>query len=387
MIGDLPAFELESYFSRWSFAATHSFTASEAQTMTVRELLDLAGVPLEALGEIDLGYRSAVGGAELRHEIAGTYEQVAQDDLVCFAGAQEGLFWTLADLLRDGGHAVVTVPNYQSMESVPLASPAEVSGLPLWTGSGSDLRWELDLDRLESLLRPDTKVVAVNFPNNPTGYLPDEARFRALARLCDERGIHLVSDEVYRGVETDPASMLPQAADLSPRAVSINVMSKSFGLPGVRVGWVASRDAALLARLERRKHYTSICNPGPSEFLATVALRNAEAIRGRVRQLIQANLELAVDFFAEFPELFEFEPPRGGSVCYPRYLGDDGVESFVQRSLQEASVLMLPASLYRSQLTSTPSDRFRVGLGLAGVPDAIGALRAHLSRSDSMAPA
>ncbi|MGB7450454.1 MAG: pyridoxal phosphate-dependent aminotransferase [Ornithinimicrobium sp.] len=387
MITELPAFELEAFFSRWGGAAKHSFTASEAQTMTIGELLEVAGMPLEALAEIDLGYRAAVGSPDLRREIARTYDDLGEDELVCFAGAQEGLFWTLADVLRDGGHAVVTVPNYQSLESVPLATPAEVSGLPLWRGTGSDLRWELDLDRLQSLLRADTKVVAVNFPNNPTGYLPDEATFRALVRMCDERGIRLVSDEVYRGVEIDPATTLPQAADLSPLAISINVMSKSFGLPGVRVGWVASRDAELLGRLERCKHYTSICNPGPSEFLATLALRHAGPIHARVRDLIRSNLALAVDFFADFPELFEFAPPLGGSVCFPRYLGSEGVESFVQRALEEASVLMLPASVYRSGLAATPDDRFRVGLGLAGVPDAIGALHAHLSRREAMTPA
>jgi len=384
VIADLPDFELEAYFSRWQGSMTHSFTASEAETMTVGELLALAGEPLEALAEVDLGYRSSAGSPSLRSEIAATYGQVGAGGVLTFAGAQEGLFWTLAELLRGGGHAVVTVPNYQSMESLPLSSPAEVTGLPLWRGSGADLRWELDLDRLEDMLRPDTRVVAVNFPNNPTGYLPGEATFRTLAAMCEERGIYLVSDEVYRGVEIDPADTLPQVADLSPLGVSINVMSKSFGLPGVRVGWVASQDTALLARLEGRKHYTSICNPGPSEYLATLALRHADQIHERVRGLIASNVELAADFFAEFGDLVAFESPRGGSVSFPRYLGTDGVETFVRRSVEEAGVMMLPASVYQSRLAPTPLDRFRLGFGRVGVPAAIRALRSHLNGEDRL---
>ena len=128
--------------------------------------------------------------------------------------------------------------------------------------------WRLDLDRVRAALRPSTRLIAVNFPNNPTGAIPDPDTWRGLVDLCEERGIRLVADEVYRGLELDPARRLTQAADMSPTAVSVNVLSKSYGLPGLRVGWVATRDRDLLRTLERHKHYTSICNAGPSEFLA-----------------------------------------------------------------------------------------------------------------------
>jgi aspartate/methionine/tyrosine aminotransferase len=205
--------------------------------------------------------------------------------------------------------------------------------------------------------------VAVNWPNNPTGGIARPEDFRALVELCDERGIRLVSDEVYRGVELDPEKTLPQAADLSETALSLNVMSKAYGLPGLRLGWLACRDRRLLGRLERRKHYTSICNAAPSEALATIALGNGERIRERTRGIVRENLPLFEAFFAGRPDLFEWYAPAGGCVCYPRYLGADGVESFCRRLLEDAGIVLLPASIFASTLADGPADRFRVGLG------------------------
>jgi aspartate/methionine/tyrosine aminotransferase len=378
LIGNLPDFKLESWFSRWESHTRHQFTASDLETMTVSELLDLAGMPLEALAATDLGYRSPFGTEQFRQAAARTYESAAEDDVLSFAGAQEALFWVMAELLCEGGHAVITVPNYQSLESVPVSTGAQVSGLPLWRGEGAELEWTLDLDRLASMLRPDTRMVAVNFPNNPTGFVPDRKTFEELATLCDSRGIALVSDEVYRGVELDPERTLPQAADLSDRAISINVMSKSYGLPGLRVGWAASKDRDLLSRLERRKHYTSICNPGLSELLAAIGLDHGEQIHDRNRNIVRQNVEIVRDFFDEFPDLLEFDAPVGGCVSYPRYLGPEGTEEFVIRAIEDAGVMMLPASLYTSALCETPSDRFRIGIGRTSVPAAVDALREHL---------
>jgi aspartate/methionine/tyrosine aminotransferase len=383
MIGALPDFRLETWFSRWEFAAAHSFTASDAQTMTVAELLEMAGRSLDDIAGIDLGYRPTYGTRELREAVAQQYDVIAADDVLAFAGAQEALFWVLAELLADGGHAVVTVPNYQSVETVPLASSASVSGLPLWAGDGAALRWTLDLDRLLSLLRPDTRVVAVNFPNNPTGFVPDHDTFRALAQLCDDRGIVLVCDEVYRGVEVDPATTLPHAADLTPSAVSVNVMSKSYGLPGLRVGWVATQDRALLDRLERRKHYTSICNPGLTEHLAALALSVGGTIHARNRAIVAANITLVREFFADYPDRFEFEAPAGGCVSFPRYIGADGPEVFARRAIEEAGVLTLPASIYSSALAQVPMDRFRIGFGRTSLPSTLEALRVHLDQQRS----
>lgn len=355
----LPDFRLETYFSQWEFTARHHMTASDAQTMTLSELLDLADDKERAAFEnLSLGYTETFGDPALREVIAQTYERVDAADVICFAGAEEALYLTMNVLLDAGDHAVVLTPNYQAAETVPLAL-CEVTGVAL----DPDRDWALDLDKVKASIRPNTRVVSVNFPNNPTGKVISAADFTELARLCDERGVHLFSDEVYRGLERDPSRTLPQAADLSERALSLNVTSKSLGLPGLRVGWITCRDRTLLSRLERAKHYTTICNSAPSEVLARIALKARSTILERNRALIAANLPVFEAFFAEFPGDFEWQAPDGGCVTYPRYRGPEGVEEFCTRLVEEAGVLLLPASIYRSELTPTPTDRFRVGVG------------------------
>jgi len=355
----LPEFRLETFFSRWEFAARHHLTASDAQTITMAELLELADdEDRHAWQTLSLGYTRTFGDPVLRRVIAETYEHADADDVICFAGAEEALYLAMQVLLGPGDHAVVVTPNYQAAETVPLAL-CPVTGVAL----DPDRDWALDLDAVAAAIRPETRVVSVNFPNNPTGAVPDAADFARLARLCDERGIHLLSDEVYRGLELDPTRTLPQAADLSPGALSLNVTSKSLGLPGLRIGWITCRDRGLRARLERAKHYTTICNSAPSEVLARIALKSRPRILARNRAIIAANLPAFDAFFAEFAELFSWRAPAGGCVAYPRYLGVDGVERFCAALLEEAGVLLLPASVYRSELTPTPADRFRIGVG------------------------
>lgn len=362
----LPDFKLETYFSRWEFSARYHLTASDAQTMAVSELLELADEDGRRRWDtLALGYTETRGLPALREEIASTYDVVAPEDVMCFAGAEEAIYLAMHALLEAGDHAVVLTPNYQAAETIPL-SICEVTGIALVAESN----WSLDVDAVERALRPNTKLVSVNFPNNPTGAVPDPVTWQRLVSLCDERGITLFSDEVYRGLELGRPS-LPQAADLSANALSLNVMSKAYGLPGLRIGWIACRDRALLDKLERAKHYTSICNSAPSEILALIGLRARDRILERNRGIVAANLPLFADFFGRFPDLFDFTSPQGGCVCYPRYLGADGVEAMCTELVEQAGVLLLPSSIYSSELTETPTDRFRVGVGRQGPQEAL----------------
>jgi aspartate/methionine/tyrosine aminotransferase len=371
----LPDFRLEVHFSRWEFVARHNLTASDAQTMTVSELLALGSdEDRAAFDDLALGYVPTRGSDRLRAAIASTYATCGPEDVLAFAGAEEAMFWALQLLAEPGEHAVVTVPNYQALETVPRAAGIEVTGVLL------DERddWRLHLDAVEAALRPTTRVVAVNFPNNPTGAVPDAETFAALVELCEERGIRLFSDEVYRGLELDPARTLPQAADLSPTALSLNVLSKSYGLPGLRIGWLACRDHTVLDRLERHKHYTSICNAGPSELLGAIALGAGAQVQARNRAIIAENLPQFDAFFARHAELFEWAPPQGGCVAFPRYLGAEGVEEMCRELLERQSVFLLPASIYRSDLARVPEDRFRIGVGRRDPGPALAAFDAYL---------
>lgn len=370
----IPDFRLEVHFAKWEFVAQHNMTASDMESMRVADLLALAdGGDRDAWEALRLGYTESRGAPSLREAIAATYDTLSESDILCFMGAEEGLFCAMHALLEAGDHAIVTVPNYQATETVPR-SICDVTGLMLRPEAG----WALDVDELRAALRPNTKLVAINFPNNPTGAIAERAVFEAIIALCAERGIFLLSDEVYRGLERDPGRALPQAADLDGRALSLNVMSKAYGMPGLRLGWIASRDHATLSRMERIKHYLSVCNAGPSEVLAQIALRNRGAILKRNRDLCRANLAKLDAFFADHGDLYEWEAPPGGCVGYPRYRGADGVEAHCRHLVEEAGVLLLPASIFASDLLAAPADRFRVGFGRADLDAGLDAWRRHL---------
>ena len=293
--------------------------------------------------------------------------------MLCFAGAQEAIHTAMHALLGPDDHAVVVLPNYQSTETIPSGLCA-VSGVALDPARG----WTLDIDAVAAALRPNTRLIAINFPNNPTGKILERDRFDALVALCRRRGIWLFSDEVYRLIERDAALRLPAAVDAFELGLSLGGLSKSYGLPGLRIGWIACRDPALLQRMERIKHYLSICNAPPSEMLAAIALEAGERILARNRGIAADNVTLLHDFFDAHAELFRWYRPDGGVVGFPCYAGADGVEAFCARLIEQHGVLLLPASVYRSELARTPADRFRIGFGRADLAAGLDALEAAL---------
>ncbi|MEL7449755.1 MAG: aminotransferase class I/II-fold pyridoxal phosphate-dependent enzyme [Pseudomonadota bacterium] len=367
-------FALETFFSRWEFTARYHMTASDVETLTVGALCELAGTDTAAvLDEQQLGYIPTWGTEALRETIATTYDELSAEDILCFAGAEEGIYAAMRVMLKAGDHAIVAVPNYQAAETLPL-DICDVTGVELHADSG----WRLDLDELRDALRPNTVLVSVNFPNNPTGAIMPPDDFAALVALCRERGIYLFCDEVYRMLELDPGKRLPQAAEAYEKGLSLNVMSKSLGLPGLRIGWIACRDRALLTRMERYKHYLSICNSAVSERLAVLALGVRDTILSRNRALMRTNLEKLDAFFAKYGELFDWRHPDGSCVAFPKYKGDVGVEDFCETLVNETGVLLLPSSVYRSELMTTPADRFRIGFGRAGIDEGLATFADYL---------
>ncbi|WP_113153979.1 aminotransferase class I/II-fold pyridoxal phosphate-dependent enzyme [Nitratireductor sp. OM-1] len=369
-------FALEVHFSRWEFNARHHMTASDMESMTLGELTQMAGpTAREQLDSLWLGYTETWGAPDLREAIAATYDGLSASNILCFAGAEEGIYAAMRVMLTPDDHAIVSVPNYQAAETVPLGLCA-VTGVPLL----EDENWRLDLDAVRAAIRPNTKLISVNLPNNPTGALMPQDDFAELVEICRAHDLYLFSDEVYRLLERDESKRLPQAAEIYEKGISLNVMSKAYGLPGLRIGWIASPDTALLLKFERYKHYLSICNSAPSERLAVMALSVSDRILERNRALIAENLEKVDAFFADHADLFDWTRPDGGCVAYPRYRGADGVEAFCRDLVEEQGVLLLPASVYHSELMDAPAGRFRIGFGRRGIDAGLTAMRAFLER-------
>ena len=373
----LPDFRLETYLAKWEFAARYHMTASDAESLSLADLLALADPrDLEGFERLWLGYLPPAGTRELRAAIASTYQSVTADQILTFAGGGEAIYVAMHALLEYGDHAIVVTPTYQSLETLALSLCA-VTGVAL----DATRKWNLDLDQVRAAIRPNTKLLVVNFPNNPTGKILASAEFSKLIEICREHGLWLLSDEIYRLIERDPIMRQSAAADRYERALSLSVMSKVYGLPGLRIGWIATRDGHLLERMEKIKHYLSICNSAPSEALAVIALKASDKILNRNRSLIEVNLPRVEQLWAEFPALFEWETPDGGTVGYPRYKGRDGVEVFTRRLVEEANVLLLPANIFHSELTPLPPDRFRIGYGRSYVPAGLEVMRDWLRRN------
>ncbi len=356
-------FALERYFARWEFAVRHVLGASDVEPFSLAEVLALADDDSRRRWDaLSLGYTETAGLPALRAEIASLHEPLGADDVLTFAGAEEGVFVAMHALLEAGDHAVVVWPAYQSLFEIARSIGASITFVPL------DPRdWSLDVDAVAAAMRPNTRVIVVNFPHSPTGAQLPADRFARLIAIAELHGVHLFSDEVYRFLEQD-GRPLPTAAATSPRGVSLGVMSKAFGMPGARIGWIATPDPSLRARLAAVRDYTTICSSAPSEILALIGLRARSRIIDRAHEIISANLRVLDAFFAA-DDRFTWVRPRAGSVGFPQFLAGD-VDRFAADLVERAGVLVLPGSQF-----GYAGNHFRLGFGRRDMPTALERMR------------
>jgi aspartate/methionine/tyrosine aminotransferase len=367
-------FALERYFARWEFAVEHLLCASDVQGYPMHEVLALADEEARLLWDrLTLGYAESSGHPLLRREIAALYEGLEPDDVLVFAGAEEGIFCLVNVLLGPGDHAVVTWPGYQSLYEIARATGADVTLHELREGAG----WALDLDLLRRQVTPATKLIVVNAPHNPTGMLPDRATFDGLVGIAEDAGARLLMDEVYRYLEFDEDDRLPAAADATARGVSLGVMSKSFAMAGLRIGWLATHDRDLLQRCASFKDYTTICSSAPSEILALIGLRARETVLSRSRGIVAANMERLDTFFEAWSDRFTWVRPRAGSVGFPRLtVPGVAIDDWAAGLVDAEGVLLLPGTQF-----GYGGNHFRLGFGRTDLPEALERLEAHAART------
>ena len=367
-------FALERYFARWEFNARYVLGASDVEGYPMAELLGLADDETRALWDgLALAYTESAGHPLLRREIASLYETIEADDVLTFAGAEEAIFCLMNVLVGVEDHAIVTWPGYQSLYEVARAAGADVTLHALQESNG----WALDLELLRRQVTPATRLIVVNLPHNPTGMLADRVTYDGLVALAADTGAHLLVDEVYRGLEFDPTDRLPAGADASARGISLGVMSKSFAMAGLRIGWLATHDRDLLDRVARFKDYTTICSAAPSEILAIIALRARDRVLERSRSIVARNLELLDEFFDDWIDRFTWVRPRAGSIGYPR-LTVPGVriDDWAADLVESEGVLLVPGSQF-----GDPGNHFRLGFGRVNLPEALTRLEAFAERT------
>lgn len=333
-------FTIEQFFAIYEFTTPYILCASDCESLTVGELLELAHWPPHALNDLPLHYTEAQGSPPLRQQIAGHYPTARPDDVVVVTAPEEGIFLTLHTLLEPGDHVVVLTPAYDSL----LNLAQHVSGnVDRWEIEADNGCWRLDLNRLESLVTDQTRLIIVNFPHNPTGYLPTLAEFQAIVEIARRHDAWLFCDEMYRGLERPGQASLPSAVSLYEKAIILSGLSKVHGLPGLRSGWLVIRDAEVREQLINWKHYTTICPPAPSERLALAALDAEERLIERNQAIIAENLALADAFFARWPELFDWRPPQAGSVALVG-LNVPSATEYCRQLAADIGVLLLPSS-------------------------------------------
>lgn len=365
----IPEFQLERYFARWEFSARFLLGSSDAESFAATELLSLADDESRALWNgMRLGYTESPGHPLLRAEIASLYAGIAPDDVLVFEGAEEAIF-TFANVeLAAGDRAVVMWPAYQSLHEIARAAGADVALLRL----RHDQAWSLDVDELAALVRPRASCFIMNAPHNPTGSVPSRRAFDEAVALCERTGTRLFVDEVYRFGEIDDSARLPAACEASPTAVSLGGLAKPFGLAGLRIGWIATRDRSLLGRLARFKDYLTICSSAPSELLSIAALRARDRVLARNRAIAMSNLALLDELFARRDDL-EWVRPLAWPIAFPRLRRDEPIETFASRLVETTGVMIAPESIF-----GHGGNHFRIGFGRKDMPQALARFEAFL---------
>jgi len=367
---NLPPFKLERYFARYEFNTEFLLCSSDCEAMSIADLLALEVNAEEKFQSVWLGYTESQGSPALRKEISKIYETIEPGEILVHTGAEEAIFLFMQAVLQQGDHIIVHSPCYQSLTEIAKGIGCDVS---LWLAREEN-NWALDLDELKHLHRPNTRVVVINTPHNPTGYLMPRPDFESINRFAQENNLLLFVDEVYRESEYDPSTRLPAVCDMGNHAVSLGVTSKTYGLAGLRIGWIATRNKKVYDRMASLKDYTTICNSAPGEFLAEVAIRNREVLAGRSIGIIKRNLAVIGDFFSRHPSLFSWIRPQAGSMGFPKLLRGD-IEEFCDEVVREAGVLLLPGTMYEDT-----GNHFRVGLGRKSLPHAVERFESYLNK-------
>lgn len=357
-------FKLERYFAKYEFSAKYLLSSSDCESLSIEDLLAFEKGTEDKFREHWLGYTESQGSPTLRNEISRIYESISPDQILVHSGAEEAIFTFMQAVLDPGDHLIVHWPCYQSLFEIAASFGCKISK---WEARVEN-NWELDVDELRELIQPNTKAIVINTPHNPTGYLMSPKTYQETWQVAQSDGIYLFCDEVYRESEYDPADRLSAACELGVLGVSLGVMSKSYGLAGLRIGWIATQNQDLYQKITRIKDYTTICSSAPSEFLAELALRHREIMVARNLEIITSNLELLEKFFAAYDGTFNWIKPKAGPIAFPQLIGQD-VDAFCTQLVKDQGVMLLPGTVY-----DHPGNHFRIGFGRKNMPEALSRL-------------
>lgn len=366
-------FKLEEYLTQYEFSAPYLLCCSDAESFGIQEIIDMAHPEDKKIwANLRLNYTEPYGLPQLRDQIAlDFYQALNAKNILCFSGAEEGIFASLYAISEPGDHIIVLSPCYQSLLEVPKLKNAQVTTISLRAQN----QWRIDLSEIKNAIKQNTKCIVINFPHNPTGQVITQQELENLVVLCKTHDLWLFSDEVYRLLGAPDEGWATPAAELYNKAISLGVMSKAFGMAGLRIGWIACQDKELLTKIRQVKDYLSICNSAPSEVISLIALKNKDQILTRNNQIVAKNLILLDQFMNKYSHLFEWTKPQGGCVGFVKYKGQESIDDFAKQLVEKAGVLLIPASIY-----DFDGQYFGIGFGRKNMPEALSKFEEFLNR-------
>ncbi len=364
-------FLMTEYMDRLGHDCAFDLTGSTCEVWRTDDLLALDGADVASTLSTALDYAPTNGGSELRSAIAALYEHLSGDDIIVTNGGAEGIFLTMSGLLSPGDHAVVHTPCFQPLLSVARATGAEVTE---WQALESE-NWIPSIERLQGMLTDNTRVVVINSPHNPSGVILEEDFLTKINAIARERGFVVICDEIFRWSEREESRRAPAIADMDTRAISLGALSKSFGLPGTRIGWLVVRDPALRTRIYSPKVYTTRNMNPVSILLANVALRHTDEILERNRRILLENGTKLDEFVTRSANQVNRVGGEATPVIFLDLLGRNA-EDFCARAAEHADLALIPGTMFGD----CPSH-IRVGYGTSGFEASIERLEQFLAEN------
>jgi aspartate/methionine/tyrosine aminotransferase len=333
----IPQFEMERMQSTWENVVEMDMSESGIRPVTLRELAEM-GLDLDAILDTPLGYSQSNGTVALRENLAAIYPGATPDHIEVTNGTSEANYLLALSLLRDGDQLAFEVPNYMQLWGVPKSLGAQVNCFRLRIDEG----WEPDWGEFERAVNPKTRLVYVSNPNNPSGSVLSEDAMRRIVARCEEVGAYLLSDEVYQGAEVH-RERTRSFWGMSDRVIVTSGLSKAYGIPGVRIGWIVG-PKDVVAECWTQHDYLTIGPNKISDAVARVAVQgaNREKLYSRTRTILQQNLPVMQEWADSFAGFLTFRPPQAGALCLMRYNSATPSYELCERIRVNQSVLIVP---------------------------------------------
>ncbi|MDH3648544.1 MAG: aminotransferase class I/II-fold pyridoxal phosphate-dependent enzyme [Saprospiraceae bacterium] len=370
----LKDFAVERYFAKYEFTVQYMLSSSDCDGYSMNYILDLASEKeIEQWNNLKLGYTETLGSVPLRQSIIQHYQTIQLDEIIV-SSPGEANFILMNILLNAGDHVICMSPTYQSLYQIARNLGCSIS---FWEPSENNNKWYYDPADLGKFVKPRTKLIVINFPHNPTGYSPNLQDYNEIIEIASQNGISLFSDEMYRFLNHSEKDVLPSACDLYENAISLWGTAKTFGLAGLRLGWLTSKDKELLKKVESFKDYLSICNSAPSEILATIALNNLDRFLKPNLEKIKANIKIFTAFHDRNNDFFDFPKPDSGSTAFIKLKINETAMNFAEQLVKDTGIMLLPSEAFEYGTSYA-----RIGFGRHNMSTVLGILENYINEEN-----